>query len=64
MESEGYFVRMRGTPGDDSLELYEIVGDRTDFHEVGFNGLRLAHGSFSMSQGALGGEGFRNATGS
>jgi hypothetical protein len=40
---------MGGTPGDDSFELDEVVGDGADFHQLGFNGLGIPHDSFRMA---------------
>src|ERR1022692_2881561 len=40
MQGEGDFVGMRCAPGNDALELEGIVGDGSDFHQLGFDDLR------------------------
>ena len=43
MQGEGNFVGMRCTPGNNALEPDGIVGDGTDFHQLGFDDLRVSH---------------------
>ncbi len=50
MQGEWYFVRMRCTPNNDALELECIVGNGADFHQLGFDDLRVSHGNFSIAQ--------------
>ncbi len=57
MQGEGHFVRVSHGPGDDTLELDEIVGDCADFHQLGFDYLRIAHGCFSMAHPGICGYG-------
>src|SRR5690242_19429766 len=52
MQSEWHLVRMRSAPCHDSLELQQVVGNRTDFHEFGFDDVRFPHVSLSMAQSA------------
>jgi hypothetical protein len=49
MQGEGDFVGMRCAPGNDALELEGIVGDGADFHQLGFNDLRVSHSNSSMA---------------
>jgi hypothetical protein len=49
MQGEGHFVWMRCAPRDDPLQLDEIVGNGADFHQFGFDCLRIAHSSFSIA---------------
>src|ERR1700690_1777631 len=49
MQGEGNFVRMRGAPGNDALELDGILGDSADFHQLGFDNLRVSHRNSSMA---------------
>src|SRR3981081_3148737 len=49
MQGEGDFVGMRCAPCNDSLQLNGIVGDSADFHEVGFDDLRVSHRNSSMA---------------
>src|ERR1039457_900389 len=49
MQGEGDFVGMRRAPGNNALELDGIVGDGADFHQLGFNGLRVSHRISSMA---------------
>ena len=43
MQGEGDFVGMRCAPRNDALQLDGIVGDGTDFHQLGFDRLRVSH---------------------
>jgi hypothetical protein len=43
MQGEGNFVGMRCAPGNNALELHGIVSDGADFHQLGFNDLRVPH---------------------
>src|ERR1035437_6396241 len=43
MQGEGDFVGMQRAPDDDALELDGIVGDAADFHQLGFDDLRVSH---------------------
>jgi len=54
VQGERDLVRMGCTPGDDPLELDQIVGDGTDLHQVGFDCLRIAHSSFSIAHPGAG----------
>jgi hypothetical protein len=49
MQSEGDFVGMRCAPGNNALELDGIVSDGADFHQLGFDDLRVSHRNFSMA---------------
>ena len=49
MQGEGDFVGMRCAPGNNALELDGIVGDGADFHQLGFDDLRVSHRNFSMA---------------
>jgi hypothetical protein len=41
---------MRRAPRHDALELYGIVGNAADFHQLGFDGLWVSHRISSMAQ--------------
>jgi hypothetical protein len=43
MQGEGNFVGMCCAPGNNALELECVVGDGADFHQLGFNDLRVSH---------------------
>lgn len=43
MQGEGYLVGMARAPGNDAFQLDGIVGDGADFHQFGFDGLRVSH---------------------
>jgi hypothetical protein len=47
MQGEGNFVGVRGAPAYDALELYGIVSDGADFHQLGFNDLWVSHRTLS-----------------
>jgi len=49
MQDEGDFVGMGCAPGNDALELEGIVGDGADFHQLGFDDLRVSHSNSSMA---------------
>ena len=51
MQGEGDFVGMACAPGNDALELDGIVGDGADFHQLGFDDLRVSHRNSSMALG-------------
>ena len=51
MQGEGDFVGMRCAPGNDALELNGIVCDGADFHQLGFDDLRVSHRTSSMAHG-------------
>ena len=51
MQGEGDFVGTACAPGNDALELDGIVGDGADFHQLGFNDLRVSHRNSSMALG-------------
>lgn len=52
VQSEGDFVGMHRTPGDDALQLDAIIGHRADLHEFGFDDVCLPHIPFSMAHAA------------
>jgi hypothetical protein len=43
MQGERDFVGVRRAPGENTLELNRIVGDGADFHQLGFDDLRVSH---------------------
>ena len=43
VQSEGDFVGMHRTPGDDALQLDAIIGHRADLHEFGFDDVCVPH---------------------
>ena len=43
MQGEGDFVGMRCAPGNNALELDGIVRNGADFHQLGFDDLRVSH---------------------
>ena len=43
------FVGMQRALDDDALELDGIVGDAADFHQLGFDDLRVSHRVSSMA---------------
>jgi len=49
MQGKGDFVGMCCAPGNDALELDDIVGDSADLHQFGFDDLRISHRTFSMA---------------
>ena len=49
MQDERDFVRMRCAPSDDALELGGILGDGADFHQLGFDDLRVSHSNSSIA---------------
>src|ERR1035438_7006270 len=49
VQGEGDFVGMRRAPGNNALELDGIVSDGADFHQLGFDGLRVSHRISSMA---------------
>ena len=50
MQGERDFVRMRCTPNNDAIKLECIVGNGADFHQLGFDDLRVSHSNFSIAQ--------------
>jgi len=49
MQGERDFVRMRCAPRNNALQLERIVGDAADFHQLGFDDLRVSHRNFRMA---------------
>jgi hypothetical protein len=50
MQREGDLVGMRCAPGNNALELEGVVGDGADFHQLGFDDLRVSHRNSRMTQ--------------
>jgi len=51
MQGKGNFVGVRCAPGHDALELDGILSDSADFHQLGFDDLRVSHRTSSMAHG-------------
>jgi hypothetical protein len=49
MQGKRDFVGMRCAPCNNALELQGIVGDGADFHQFGFDDLRVSHSDSSMA---------------
>jgi len=49
MQGEGDFVGIRRAPSNNALQLDGIVGDAADFHQLGFDDLRVSHCHSSMA---------------
>src|SRR3989442_6831502 len=49
MQGERDFVGMRCAPGNNALELDGIVRNGADFHQLGFDDLRVSHRNSSMA---------------
>ena len=49
MQGKGNFVGVRCAPGHDALELVGILSDGADFHQLGFDDLRVSHRTSSMA---------------
>ena len=49
MQGERDFVGMRCAPRNNALEPEGIVGDAADFHQLGFDDLRVSHRNFRMA---------------
>jgi len=49
MQGEGDFVRIRRAPDNNALQLDGIVGDTANFHQLGFDDLRVSHCNSSMA---------------
>jgi hypothetical protein len=49
MQGEGDVVWIRCAPGNDALEPEGIVGDSADFHQLGFDDVRISHNNSSMA---------------
>src|SRR5882724_8619245 len=49
MQGGGNLVGIRCAPGNNALELDGIVCDGADFHQLGFNDLRVSHRNSSMA---------------
>ena len=49
MQGERNFVGMGRAPGNNALEFDGIVCDGADFHQLGFNDLRVSHRNPSMA---------------
>ena len=54
MQNKGDFVGMRCAPSNDALELEGIVCDGADFHQLGFDDLRVSHATLAWHIPALG----------
>jgi hypothetical protein len=52
VQGEGDFVGMQRAPDDDALELDGIVGDAADFHQLGFDDLRVSHAFLALHTSA------------
>jgi hypothetical protein len=50
VQSEGDFVGMHRTPGDDALQLDAIIDHRADLHEFGFDDFCVPHIHFSIPE--------------
>ena len=49
MQRERHLVGVGGAPGNDPLELHQIVGDGADFYQFCLNCLGIAHIKISMA---------------
>ena len=49
MQGDGDFFGMRGAPGNNALQLDEIVSEGADFHQLCFDDLRVPHRTSSMA---------------
>jgi hypothetical protein len=48
MQGEGDLIRVRCAPGNNALEPDGVVRGEAEFHQLGFDDLRVAHETSSM----------------